>query len=179
MILRKGAAAVVTKNLEISYLLDFYGDVLTEKQRDVMEQYYNDDLSLSEIADNFGITRQGVRDAIKRGEEVIACVAPAFVGQFGKEATPPKIKAAMRILGFKDVVEVAIGADLCTVEEAHDFLENVPAKQPFMGTSCCPAWSVMAKKLFPQFKDYISMALTPMVITARMVKKDHPNAIPF
>lgn len=49
---------MVTKNLEISYLLDFYGDVLTEKQRDVMEQYYNDDLSLSEIADNFGITRQ-------------------------------------------------------------------------------------------------------------------------
>ena len=71
MILRKGAVAVVTKNLEISYLLDFYGDVLTEKQRDVMEQYYNDDLSLSEIADNFGITRQGVRDAIKRGEGTI------------------------------------------------------------------------------------------------------------
>ena len=45
-----------------------------------------------------------------------------------------------------------------------------------MGTSCCPAWSVMAKKLFPDFKDYISMALTPMVITARMVKKEHPDA---
>jgi iron only hydrogenase large subunit-like protein len=74
------------------------------------------------------------------------------------------------------VVEVAIGADLCTIEEAHDFLEKVPEKQPFMGTSCCPAWSVMAKKLFPEFKDYISMALTPMVITARMVKKEHPKA---
>ena len=82
----------------------------------------------------------------------------------------------MRQLGFTDVVEVAIGADLCTVEEARDFLEEVPAKQPFMGTSCCPAWSMMAKTLFPEFKDYISMALTPMVITARMVKKDHPNA---
>ena len=114
--------------------------------------------------------------AIKHKEAVIACVAPAFVGQFGKDATPAKIKAAMRQLGFADVVEVAIGADLCTVEEAHDFLENVPDKLPFMGTSCCPAWSVMAKKLFPQFKDCISMALTPMVITARMVKKDHPNA---
>ena len=45
-----------------------------------------------------------------------------------------------------------------------------------MGTSCCPAWSVMAKKLFPEFKDYISMALTPMVITARMVKKQNPEA---
>ena len=62
---------MVTKNLEISYLLDFYGDVLTEKQRDVMEQYYNDDLSLSEIADNFGITRQGARDAIKHGETTL------------------------------------------------------------------------------------------------------------
>ena len=51
--------------------MDFYGDVLTDKQRDVMEQYYNDDFSLSEIADNFGITRQGVRDAIKRGEGAI------------------------------------------------------------------------------------------------------------
>ena len=117
-----------------------------------------------------------VINAMNRGSKVIACVAPAFVGQFGKDATPAKLKAAMRILGFTDVVEVAIGADLCTVEEAHDFLENVPAKQPFMGTSCCPAWSVMAKKLFPEFKDYISMALTPMVITARMVKKEHPDA---
>jgi len=62
---------MVTKNLQISYLLDFYGDALTEKQREVMEQYYNDDLSLSEIAENFGITRQGVRDAIKRGESTV------------------------------------------------------------------------------------------------------------
>ncbi len=116
-----------------------------------------------------------VISAMKKGERVVACVAPAFVGQFGKEATPSKLKAAMRTLGFADVVEVSIGADLCTVEEAHDFLEHVPEKQPFMGTSCCPAWSMMAKKLFPEFKEYISMALTPMVITARMVKKDHPD----
>ena len=61
----------MAKNLAMSYLLDFYGEVLTEKQRDMMVQYYNDDLSLAEIADNFGITRQGVRDAIKRGEAVM------------------------------------------------------------------------------------------------------------
>lgn len=59
------------KNLDISFLLDFYGDVLTEKQREVMQQYYNDDLSLAEIAENFSITRQGVRDSIKRGEGTI------------------------------------------------------------------------------------------------------------
>ncbi len=62
---------MVTKDLNVSYLLDFYGAALTQKQREVMEQYYNDDLSLAEIAANFGITRQGVRDAIKRGESVI------------------------------------------------------------------------------------------------------------
>ncbi len=61
----------MAKNLEICYLLDFYGEVLTAKQRDVLEQYYNNDYSLSEIAENFGITRQGVRDAIKHGENTL------------------------------------------------------------------------------------------------------------
>lgn len=58
----------MAKNLEVSLLLDFYGDILTEKQRDVVELYYNEDLSLAEIAENEGITRQGVRDSIKRAE---------------------------------------------------------------------------------------------------------------
>ena len=52
----------MAKNLEIALLFDFYGEMLTEKQRDVVELYYDDDLSLSEIAENEGITRQGVRD---------------------------------------------------------------------------------------------------------------------
>lgn len=59
------------KNLNVSILLDFYGDMLTEKQREAVEYYYNDDLSLSEIANNQGISRQGVRDAIKRAEALL------------------------------------------------------------------------------------------------------------
>lgn len=109
--------------------------------------------------------------AMKEGYKVIAAIAPAFVGQFGPTVTPDKVKNALKELGFADVVEVAIGADLCTIEEAEDFLDKVPEKQPFMATSCCPAWSVMAKKQFPQFASYISMALTPMVLTGRMIKK--------
>ena len=58
----------MAKNMEIAFLVDFYGDMLTEKQRDMIELYYDDDLSLSEIAENEGITRQGVRDSIKRAE---------------------------------------------------------------------------------------------------------------
>ena len=88
-----------------------------------------------------------VIQSIKKGDRVIAIVAPAFVGQFG--------------------------ADLCTIEEAKDFMRAVPEEQPFMATSCCPSWSVMAKKLFPTLAPYISMALTPMVLTARLQKKEH------
>lgn len=58
----------MAKNFEVVLLLDFYGDMLTVKQKDFLSYYYNDDLSLSEIAENEGITRQGVRDAIKRAE---------------------------------------------------------------------------------------------------------------
>lgn len=59
------------KNLEVSYLLDFYGDILTDKQREVIDYYYNEDLSLAEIAEHAQITRQGVRDCIKRGEATL------------------------------------------------------------------------------------------------------------
>ncbi len=58
----------MSKNLEISVLFDYYGGMLTDKQRDVIDLYYNQDLSLAEIAEHEKISRQGVRDNIKRGE---------------------------------------------------------------------------------------------------------------
>ena len=58
----------MSKNLNVAVLLDFYGNMLTDKQRDAIDLYYNQDLSLSEIAEHQEITRQGVRDSIKRGE---------------------------------------------------------------------------------------------------------------
>ena len=57
------------KNLELGALLDFYGGLLTDKQADALDLYYNQDLSLAEIAELMSITRQGVRDNIKRGEK--------------------------------------------------------------------------------------------------------------
>ena len=59
------------KNLKISLLLDFYGAILTDKQRESLELYYNEDLSLAEIAEIASISRQGVRDNIKRGESIL------------------------------------------------------------------------------------------------------------
>lgn len=57
------------KNLEIGYLLDFYGELLSDRKRSVMDMYYNEDLSLSEIAAEIDISRQGVRDIIKKCED--------------------------------------------------------------------------------------------------------------
>ena len=113
--------------------------------------------------------------SIKRGDRVIAIVAPAFINQF-PGMTPAKLREAMKLLGFAGISEVAIGADLCTIDEAKDFMAEVPEKLPFMGTSCCPAWSVMAKKLFPDYAECISMTMTPMVLTARLIKKDDKDA---
>ncbi len=60
-----------SKPLEMSLLFDFYGETLTEKQRELFDLYYNEDLSLAEIAEHAGITRQGVRDSIKRAEHAL------------------------------------------------------------------------------------------------------------
>ena len=116
-----------------------------------------------------------VIQSILRGDRVIAIVAPAFIGQFGKDSTPGKFIAAMKKLGFSRIVEVAVGADMCTIEEAKDFLEKVPQQQNYMATSCCPAWHSMIHKLFPDQSDKISMTLTPMVFTARLMKKKYPG----
>ena len=116
-----------------------------------------------------------VIQSILKGDKVVAIVAPAFIGQFGKHSTPGKFIAAMKKLGFHRIVEVAVGADICTVQEAKDFLEKVPQQQNYMATSCCPAWHSMIEKLYPGEMDKISMTLTPMVFTARLMKQKYPG----
>ena len=113
--------------------------------------------------------------ALKSDTPIYAAIAPSFVKQFGDKVTPEQVRAALKAVGFEDMVEVAIGADLCAVQEAADFMKEVPNEHPWLGTSCCPAWSVMAKKTYPEYADCISMALTPMVLTGRMTKKQHPD----
>jgi [FeFe] hydrogenase (group B1/B3) len=113
--------------------------------------------------------------AMKQGYKMIAIVAPAFVGQFGSTISAEKLRTALCDIGFYDAAEVAVGADLCSIQEAREFLRVVPDEKPFMATSCCPSWAMMAKKKFPEFEGCVSMALTPMVLTARMVKRRHPE----
>ena len=116
-----------------------------------------------------------VIQSILKGDKVIAIVAPAFIGQFSGKVSPGKFVGGMKQLGFDRVVEVAVGADMCTIEEAKDFLEKVPSQQDYMATSCCPAWHSMIEKLYPTEMGKISMTLTPMVFTARLMKKEYPG----
>ena len=115
--------------------------------------------------------------AMNEGSEVIAILAPAFVGQFGPKATPNKIKAALLDIGFADVWEVAVGADAGALEEAKHYVQSlVKGKLPFLLTSCCTSLSMLGKKYLPEVIDEISNALTPMVATARAARIASPNA---
>ena len=94
-----------------------------------------------------------------------------------QKATPNKIKAALLDIGFADVWEVAVGADAGALEEAKHYVQSVATgKLPFLLTSCCPSWSMLGKKYFPEVIDEISNALTPMVATARAARIASPNA---
>lgn len=68
----KGGNTMSAKNMRYSLLLDFYGELLPSAQRDMIDLYYNEDLSLSEIAEQVGITRQGVRDSVRRAEDLLS-----------------------------------------------------------------------------------------------------------
>ena len=111
--------------------------------------------------------------------QVAPAVRVAVAKEFGYngENVMGKIVAALRRIGFNYIFDTSTAADLTVMEESKEFADRLAngGKLPLF-TSCCPAWSVMAKKLFPTLAPYISMALTPMVLTARMLKKDDPDA---
>ncbi|MBR5859442.1 MAG: DNA-binding protein [Clostridia bacterium] len=86
----------------ICRLIDVYGNALSERQRDVVDLYYNEDLSLAEISENSGITRQGVRDAIKHGVESLLALERAL--EFEKKSASI-VNLATRIQQSEDINE--------------------------------------------------------------------------
>ncbi len=104
----KKVAKEMLKNLSMGYLLDFYGSLLSARQQDIMELYYNEDLSLAEISDNMGITRQGVHDALKKAEHILVDAESKMnlVERF------KKISAATEKLGSRlKIIQDKIGHD--------------------------------------------------------------------
>ncbi len=82
------------KNMKLAYLLDFYGEALDERTSGIMQAYYNDDLSLAEIADGVGVSRQGIRHIIKKGEEQLEF----FEQRLGLAAHYKELEAAVKKL---------------------------------------------------------------------------------
>ena len=127
-------------------------------------------------SDEYGRAEIDQEKCVSCGQCLVSCPFSAIVDKGQIFQTIMAIKSETPVYAIlAPAIAVAIGADLCTVEEAKDFLEEVPEKLPFMATSCCPSWSMMAKKLFPEQAKCISMALTPMVLTARLIKQKEPD----
>lgn len=112
---------------------------------------------------------------IKAGKKVIAMLAPAIMGQL--PCTPQQLKQAIIDIGFNDVVEVAVGADITTKNEAAEFVERMEEGQEFMTTSCCAAYNELVEKHIPEIKPFRSSTQTPAYYTAEIVKKENPDAV--
>lgn len=110
-------------------------------------------------------------------QPVYASVAPAFAGQFGPEVTPGKFRSALLKLGFAEMVETALYADLITIKECFEYDEHVQSDKDFLITSCCcPVWIKLVENRFPELLEHISPSVSPMVASARVIKAFDPQA---
>ncbi len=112
--------------------------------------------------------------ALKRGEKLVAMVAPSATAQF--PGTIEQLFTAISKLGFHDVIEVALGAELTTENEAKEFQERMREGQKLMTTSCCSAYVELVKKHLPSFLPNISHTPSPMVYAAQIARDAHPDA---
>lgn len=108
---------------------------------------------------------------------VYATIAPAYVGQFGEYITPGKLRTAVKKLGFKDLIEVAIFADIISIKEAVMFDRLVKEKGDFVITSCCcPVWMSLLKKHYHELVKFVTPSVSPMIASGRVVKQIYPGA---
>lgn len=111
--------------------------------------------------------------ALHAGRRVIAMLAPAAMAQF--PTSPGRLLSALRRLGFSRVVEVAAAADRVAEAEAREVVERLSAGEAFVATSCCPSWVLAASRL-EGISDHVSHTPSPMVLGARILKEEDPNA---
>jgi len=112
--------------------------------------------------------------AIERKEQVIAMVAPAILAQYSE--TPGQVFAAIKKIGFSDVVEVARGAEVTARNEAIELKEKLEEGQKFMTTSCCPSYVETVRKHMPGLAPYVSHTLSPLGYTAEELREKYPDA---
>ncbi len=107
---------------------------------------------------------------------VHAVLAPAFVGQFGRQVAPGQVKAALLKLGFTEVWEAALGADMAITLEAEEYAERAHKGERLMTSSCCPAYVAAVHQQRNDLIPYISLTTSPMVQVATLIKNRDPKA---
>jgi len=108
---------------------------------------------------------------------VFAAVAPSIAGQFGEHITLGQLRTAFRLLGFKDMIEVALFADILTIKEAFEFDALVKSKNDFFLTSCCcPVWINFTERQHPKLFSHMSPTVSPMIASGRVLKALYPQA---
>lgn len=116
-------------------------------------------------------------ELLKSNHEVIAIVAPAIAGQFGEDVSLDQLREAFILLGFKDMIEVALGADVLSIKEAIEFNNHVHNTGDFMITSCCcPVWINLLKKVYNKLMPEVSPSVSPMIAMGRIIKSMNNNA---
>ncbi|TCO74970.1 4Fe-4S dicluster domain-containing protein [Marinisporobacter balticus] len=122
-------------------------------------------------------------DLLKKSKEeknlhLYAVIAPAVASQF-KDVKIGQVITAIKKLGFHDVVEAALGADMVALHETHEFAETIEDKK-IMTSSCCPAFVSYIEKCYPEFSKNISTSVSPMIAISRLIKKmDHKAKVIF
>lgn len=117
-----------------------------------------------------------VIEALKdKDQHIYVMIAPAIATQFDY-VDLGQVVTAMKQMGFKDVIEVALGADLVAVHEADEFVERMKAGHQVMTSSCCPGFVKYIHQEFPELVSNISSLVSPMVATARIIRLVDPRA---
>lgn len=125
--------------------------------------------SIYEISQVFDIL-----SAIKRGEQLVAIMAPSIMSQFNNSLS--EIAEAIEKIGFVETMEVAQGAMETTRREGAELQEKLEAGQQFMTTSCCPSYIELVNKHMPEMKPFVSHTGSPMYYTIEMAKAKYPEA---
>ncbi len=116
-------------------------------------------------------------DAIRNGKKVIAMCAPSIEGQFGEKVSLQSIKNALIRLGFADMIEVGLGADITAAYESAEWTQAKKEGRR-MTTSCCPAFINMLRNNFPeQYKENMSEVVSPMCAVSRYLKHLDPECV--
>ena len=126
---------------------------------------------------NLTFSRDAVRavELLKESDKpVYALMAPAYIGQFGEDATPGRIRSALKGMGFTGMIEVAAFADILTLKEALEFCTHMEHEEKFQLTSCCcPVWISMIRKDFKKIAGHLPASVSPMIACGRIAKKLH------